>query len=136
MKKPSKMFWDQTEKTRQIAKEHARGPEFFRPYWETKKGHWELIYPDFDDIKGWKCYLTVKCPICLGKSFPPDVMKIRKIHNKFGITYKELSDRAHYAYGFVMDVARGVKGADETVKLLADVAEEMAKEKSKDDDLD
>lgn len=223
MKKPSKMFWEQTDKMRQVAKEHARGPEFFRPYWETKKGHWELIYPDFDDIKGWNCYLTVKCldcghefmrkagfwlvinngcgcdncnrtesidrsvklleskgfdvldtsttekgtriykikcrkcgenfrkkrsnfsgwlahgakcPICLGKSFPPDVMKIRKLHNKFGITYKELSERAHYAYAFVMDIARGVKGADETVKLLADVAEEMAKEKSKDDDLD
>lgn len=200
----------------QWSKEHARGPEFFRPYWETKKGHWELIYPDFDDIKGWNCYLTVKCldcghefmrkagfwlvfnngcgcdncnrtesidrnvklleskgfdvldasttekgtriykikcrkcgenfrkkrsdfsnwlahgtecPICLGKSLPPDVFKIRKLHNKFGLTYRELSERAHYAYGFVMDVARGAKGADETVKRLADIALEMAKEK-------
>ena len=218
MKTPSELFWEQTERMRQVAKERARGPEFFKPYWETKKGNWELIYPDFDDIKGWSCYLTVKCldcgheflckagcwlvinndcgcancnrtksvernaklfeskgfdvldasttdkrsgsriyrfkcrkcgeefqkkgnnfnnwlahgtkcPICLGKSFPPDIMKIRKLHNKFGITYKQLSERAHYSYEFVMNVVRGAEGTDETIKSLADVAEEMAKEK-------
>ena len=86
---------------------------------EEKKGN---------NFNNWLAHGT-KCPICLGKSFPPDMMKIRKLHNKFGFTYKELSKRAHYSYQFVMDIVRGAKGTDETIKLLADIAEEMAKEK-------
>lgn len=41
MKTPSELFWEQKERMRQSAKERARGPEFFRPYWETKEGNWE-----------------------------------------------------------------------------------------------
>lgn len=216
MKTQSEWFCEQTERMRQVAKERARGPEFFRPYWETKKGHWELIYPDFDDIRGYKCNLIVKCldcgqtfmrpaglwlvacnengcsncakmklampnvkliqskgfdvdasktdkkrgriykikcpkcgetfvrmsrnlhpwlrrgaicPVCMGKSFPPNIMKIRKLSHRFGFTYLELSERANYDYKFVMNIVSGHRQPKETIKLLADVAEEMAKEK-------
>lgn len=196
--------------------DQAKGPDFFRPYWKTKKGHWELIYPDFDDIRGYKCNLTVKCldcgqtfirpaglwlvscnkngcsncakmklampnvkliqskgfdvdasktnkkrgriykikcpkcgetfvrmsrnlhpwlrrgaicPVCMGKRFPPDIMKIRKLRNRYGFTYLQLSERANYSYKFVMNIVAGFRQPKETVKFLADVAEQMAKEK-------
>lgn len=38
--------------------------DYFKPFWKTKKGHWELIYPDIDDIEGSNCMLTVECLDC------------------------------------------------------------------------
>lgn len=198
-----------------MGKKRAIGPEFFKKYWETKKGHWELIYPDASDVDGWQCWLTVKCldcgqeymrqvgtwlvkgnkygcnncaktkaangyiklldgkgfdvdasatknglrvykikcrkcgstfekessnlrswikrdarcRVCGGKDYSPSVLKIRKLHQESSFTYLELSQRAHYSHGFVRDIACGHKRSDETAKVLADIAEEMAKEK-------
>lgn len=38
--------------------------DWFKPFWESKKGNWELIYPDIEDVKGMNCMLTVKCLDC------------------------------------------------------------------------
>lgn len=38
--------------------------DWFKPFWESKKGNWELIYPDIEDIRGLNCMLTVKCLDC------------------------------------------------------------------------
>ena len=38
--------------------------DYFKPFWESKKGNWELIYHDIEDIKGCNCMLTVKCLDC------------------------------------------------------------------------
>lgn len=38
--------------------------DYFKPFWKTKKGNWELIYPDIEDVKGLNCMLTVKCLDC------------------------------------------------------------------------
>ena len=38
--------------------------DWFKPFWETKKGHWKLIYPGIDEIEGLNCMLTVECLDC------------------------------------------------------------------------
>lgn len=38
--------------------------DWFKPFWKSKKGNWELIYPDIEDVKGMNCMLTVKCLDC------------------------------------------------------------------------
>lgn len=73
------------------------------------------------------------CPVCMGESFPPDIMKIRKLRNRYGFTYLQLSERANYSYKFVANIVAGFRQPKETVKFLADVAEEMVKEKKHED---
>lgn len=38
--------------------------DYFKPFWEAKKGHWKLIYPGIDEIEGLNCMLTVQCLDC------------------------------------------------------------------------
>lgn len=39
-------------------------PDYFKPFWKTKKGNWKLIYPGIDEIEGLNCMLTVQCLDC------------------------------------------------------------------------
>lgn len=73
-----------------------------------------------------------RCPICLNKSLPKDIIRIRLAHVNGGVKYTELSEQAHYALRTVEQAASGWEGDEQTFKYIADVAERIAKEESDD----
>lgn len=198
--------------------------DYFKPFWKTKKGNWELIYPDAEDIKGCNCMLTVKCLDCgavfmrdayhwliqrnqsgcsncfahrgvaqkieaieeqgfevlsaekakregriytmmcrncglifeqYGKNIgrwikngakcracmkngaspelPPDAVRIRKACVEAGLTYSKLAQKVHYSSIRIAYIATGHNYNQEVAKYIADIAEEMAKEKKHED---
>lgn len=216
------MSW-QTQWKREHYEVVKHKADYFKPFWETKKGHWELIYPDFSEIEGLNCSLTVrcldcgkvymrkagpwlienngygcsncyarrtmgkkikeieakgfdvisaemqenyasriykircikcnssfsksgnsidswlnhgaKCPVCLKNKYlqknglPSNAMRIRKACVEGGFGYLEISERAYYDYKYVANCAAGHNGNGRGVEYIADVAEEMVKEK-------
>lgn len=56
-------MWETTFKQDHNQKIKHRA-DWFKPFWETKKGHWKLIYPGIDEIEGLNCMLTVECLDC------------------------------------------------------------------------
>lgn len=57
--------------------------DYFKSFWESKEGHWELIYPDFDEIEGLRCKLTVKCLDC-GKTYMVETWNWLIYSNQYG----------------------------------------------------
>lgn len=56
--------YDFYQHVKENAAKRKHKADYFKPFWETKKGHWKLIYPDIDDIEGANCMLTVQCLDC------------------------------------------------------------------------
>lgn len=57
--------------------------DYFKPFWETKKGNWKLIYPGIDEIEGTNCMLTVECLDC-GAIIMRDARRWLVDRNQFG----------------------------------------------------
>lgn len=81
------------------------------------------------NLKRWIKH-GAKCPGCLGGGkLPPDAIRIRKACIEAGMTYLDLGEKANYSESRVRNIANGLAYNEETAKRIADVAEEMAKEK-------
>lgn len=137
-------MWETTwRQTHNEARKHRA--DYFKPFWKTKKGHWKLIYPDVYTMKCPKCGLVfnqwgtdlgrwikkgAKCRACKGGSkLPSDAVRIRKACIESKMTYLDLGVKANYSESRVRNVANGFEYNEEVAKYIADVAEEMAKEK-------
>lgn len=71
-----------------------------------------------------------KCRACKGGSkLPSDAVRIRKACIESKMTYLDLGVKANYSESRVRNVANGFEYNEEVAKYIADVAEEMAKEK-------
>ncbi|AZA16442.1 MAG: hypothetical protein DF199_03505 [Lactobacillus delbrueckii subsp. lactis] len=75
--------YDFYQHVKENAAKRKHKADYFKPFWETKKGHWKLIYPDIDDIEGANCMLTVQCLDC-GEILMRDARRWLVDGNRFG----------------------------------------------------